>query len=79
MQILFCISVLPTNLLIVKTLSLNVESIRSCHCIFTASKHIMYRVSHNIGSTLFYVIILGYGACTEELLTIFQQPWKFAI
>ena len=42
MQILFCISVLPTNLLIVKTLSLNVESIRSCHCIFTASKHIMY-------------------------------------
>ena len=36
-------------------------------------------VSHNIGSTLFFDIFSGSGAHTEELLTIFQQPWKFAI
>ena len=38
-----------------------------------------YRVSQNIGSTLFFDIFSGSGAHTEELLTIFQQPWKFAI
>ena len=25
-----------------------------------------------------FVIFLGSGACTEELLTFIQQPWKFA-
>ena len=38
-----------------------------------------YRVSHNIGSTLFVGIFSGSGAHTEELLTIFQQPEKLAI
>ena len=37
-----------------------------------------YRVSQNIGSTLFFVIFLSSGAHTEELLTFFQQPWKLA-
>ena len=39
----------------------------------------LYRVFHNIGSTLFFVIFSDSGAHTEILLTIFQQPWKFAI
>ena len=38
----------------------------------------IYRVSHNIGSTLFFVIFSGSGARTEEFLTFIQQPWKFA-
>ena len=38
---------------------------------------VLYRVSHNIGSTLFFVLFSGSGAHTEELLTFFQQPWKF--
>ena len=38
----------------------------------------IYRVSHNIGPTMFFVIFSGSGARTEELLTFIQQPWKFA-
>ena len=37
-----------------------------------------YRVSHIIGPTLFFCNFSGSGAPTEELFTIFQQPWKFA-
>ena len=37
-----------------------------------------YRVSQNIGPTLFFVIFSGSRAHTEELLTFIQQPWKFA-
>ena len=37
-----------------------------------------YRVSHIIAPTMFFVIFSGSGACTEELLTFIQQPWKFA-
>ena len=33
---------------------------------------------HPMLSTLFFVIFSGSGAHTEELLTFFQQPWKFA-
>jgi len=39
---------------------------------------INYRVFQNIGLTLFIVIFLGSGECAEELLSLFQQPWKFA-
>ena len=54
------------------------------HTIYTTTVYLStqfgwYRVSHNIGSTLFFDIFSGSGAHTEELLTIFQQPWKFAI
>ena len=44
----------------------------------TARPSGMYRVSHIIGPTLFFVIFSGSGARTEELLTFIQQPWKFS-
>ena len=43
----------------------------------TISQCIIYRVSHNMGPTMFFIIFSGSGARTEVLLTFIKQPQEF--